>query len=59
MKAGIRNFYLLGHSQGAAINFLVTAHLRHLQKTGRIPADVRFKSYRSAAPKPGNLYFAY
>lgn len=59
VKAGIRQFYLLGHSQGAAINYLLTAHLRHLQKMGRIPADVLFKSYCSAAPKPGNLYFAY
>lgn len=59
IQAGIRNFYLLGHSQGAAINFLLTAHLRQLQKTGRIPADIKFKSYCSAAPKPGNLYFAY
>lgn len=59
IQAGIRHFYLLGHSQGGAINYLLTAHLRRLQQTGRIPADVKFKSYCSAAPKPGNLYFAY
>jgi len=56
---GITQFYLVGHSQGGAINYLLTAHLLRLQKKGRIPAHVKFKTYCSAAPKPGNLYFAY
>lgn len=59
IAAGITQFYLLGHSQGAGINFMLTAHLYDLQKKGRIPANIRFKTYCSAAPKPGNLYFAY
>ncbi len=58
-KAGIKDYLLMGHSQGGAINFLLTAHLYHLQKQGRLPADIRFKTYCSAGPKPGNLYFAY
>lgn len=58
-KAGYRDFILTGHSQGAGITFLLTSHLYHLQRTGRIPQDIRFKTYCSAAPKPGNLYYAY
>lgn len=58
-KAGYRDFILTGHSQGAGITFLLTSHLYHLQRTGRLPKDIRFKTYCSAAPKPGNLYYAY
>ncbi|HEY8398799.1 MAG TPA: lipase family protein, partial [Flavihumibacter sp.] len=57
--AGTRNILIVGHSQGGAIGFLITAHLYSLQKSGRLPADIRFKTYCSAGPKPGNLYFAY
>jgi len=58
-NSGIKNFLLMGHSQGGAINFLLTAYLYSLQRQGRLPDDIRFKAYCSAAPKPGNLYFAY
>jgi hypothetical protein len=58
-KAGIKDIYLIGHSQGGAITFLMTAYLYNLQKQGVIPADLRFKTYCSAGPKPGNLFFAY
>lgn len=58
-RQGIKNFYINGHSQGGAISYLMTAYLYHLQADGRLPADIRFKTYASAAPKPGNLYFAY
>lgn len=54
-----KDFLIFGHSQGAGIAFFVTAQLRHLQKTGKIPDDIQFKTYCSAAPKPGNLFFAY
>ena len=57
--SGMKQFYLVGHSQGGAINYMLTAYLYDLRKKGRIPADVKFKTYCSAAPKPGNLYFAY
>lgn len=57
--SGTRNFVIMGHSQGGAIAFLLTAHLRNLQTTGRIGKDIQFKTYCSAGPKPGNLYFAY
>lgn len=58
-KTGQKNFIITGHSQGGAISFLLTAYLNNLIKTGRIPGDIQFKTYCSAAPKPGNLYFAY
>ncbi|MCD6659378.1 MAG: lipase family protein [Lentimicrobium sp.] len=58
-KAGYRDFIITGHSQGGAISFLITSWVRHLQKDGKIPQDIVFKTYSSAAPKPGNLYYAY
>jgi heat shock protein HslJ len=58
-KSGIKDFIVLGHSQGGAISYLLTAYLYHLQKQGSLPADLRLKTYCSAASKPGNLYFAY
>jgi hypothetical protein len=58
-KSGIKDFLLIGHSQGGAINYLLTAYLYSLQKEKKLPADIRFKTYCSAAPKPGNLFFAY
>ncbi|EON79209.1 hypothetical protein ADIS_0318 [Lunatimonas lonarensis] len=58
-KNGINDFLIVGHSQGGGIAYLLTAHLRSLQAAGKLPGDIRFKTYCSAAPKPGNLYFAY
>jgi len=58
-KAGIRQFMITGHSQGGVLSYLLTAYFYHLQRNGNLPADIRFKTYCSAAPKPGNLYFAY
>lgn len=58
-QRGVRDFILTGHSQGGAICFMLTAYLENLRLDGKLPADIRFKSYCSAGPKPGNLYFAY
>ena len=58
-RKGLKNMIITGHSQGGAIAFLLTAHLYSLQRQGKLPADIRFKTYCSAGPKPGNLYFAY
>ncbi|MCX6218278.1 META domain-containing protein [Spirosoma sp.] len=58
-RSGIKDMLIMGHSQGGGIAFLLTAYLKNLQKQGKIPADIRFKTYCSAGPKPGNLYFAY
>lgn len=58
-KLGIKNFIIAGHSQGGAITFLLTSHLESLKASGRLSNDLRFKTYSSAAPKVGNLYYAY
>ncbi len=58
-KAGIKDFILTGHSQGGGITFILTAYLHNLQSGGKLPADIHFKTYCSAGPKPGNLDFAY
>jgi hypothetical protein len=58
-KRGYKNFIIMGHSQGGAIAYLLRSYLGGLQEQGLIPADVVFKTYCSAPPKPGNLYYAY
>lgn len=58
-KQGYRNYIITGHSQGGAIAFLLTSHLYYLQSQNVIPNDITFKTYCSAAPKPGNMAFAY
>lgn len=58
-RSGSKDFLIVGHSQGGAIAYLLTAHLYGLQRKKILPDDIRFKTYCSAAPKPGNLYFAY
>lgn len=50
--------YLVGHSQGGAITYLLSSHLHYLQKQGKVDSRFRFKTVTSAAPKPGNLYYA-
>ena len=57
--SGYKDLYIMGHSQGGVISYLLTALLLNEQKKGGIPDEIRFKTYCSAAPKPGNLYFAY
>lgn len=56
--AGCRDVTIIGHSQGGAIAYLLMALLRQKQESGQYPG-MRFKTYASAGPKPGNLYFAY
>lgn len=58
-RAGVKDIVIMGHSQGGAIAYLLTAYLYRLQDNGKLPADIRFKTYCSAGPKPGNLYFSY
>lgn len=58
-KAGIKEFIITGHSQGGGIVFLLNAYLENLKASGQLPKDIRFKTYCSAGPKPGNLFFAY
>ncbi|OLY91593.1 Heat shock protein HslJ [Cnuella takakiae] len=58
-RAGTRNLLIVGHSQGGAIAYLLTAYLLQLQQLRQLPAYLRVKTYCSAAPKPGNTQFAY
>jgi hypothetical protein len=55
-QEGIKDVIIMGHSQGGAIAYLLTAYLYELQNEGRLARDIRFKTYCSAGPKPGNLY---
>lgn len=53
---GTREFYIMGHSQGGAIAFLTRSYLEYCED---LPKDIVYKTYCSAAPKPGNQYYAY
>ena len=56
---GVKQIIVEGHSQGGAIAFLLSSYLHYQIADGRLPADLVIKTYCSAAPKPGNLYYAY
>jgi predicted DNA binding CopG/RHH family protein len=58
-KLGIKNFIITGHSQGGAICFLLTSHILQMKREGKLAQNLQFKTYCSAAPKPGNQYYAY
>lgn len=57
--AGVKNFVILGHSQGGAIGYYLTSQFLHMKNKSEIPVDVQFKSIFFAAPKPGNTQYAY
>jgi len=55
---GIRQVIITGHSQGGVISYLLAAYLHY--STDPVIADsLQYLVYASAAPRPGNLYFAY
>ena len=56
---GVKEFLIIGHSQGAAIAFLLRSYLFYKVQNKTLPANLVFKTYCSAAPKPGNVYYAY
>jgi len=56
-EKGVKDFIIIGHSQGGAIAFLLRSYLYYLETP--LARDITIKSYCSAAPKPGNLYYAY
>lgn len=56
---GVKQITIMGHSQGGAIAYLLRSYIFYQTKAGKIPADIIWKTYCSAAPKPGNLYYAY
>jgi len=55
----VKEFLLFGHSQGGAITLLLRSYLHYEMQKGRLPKDLVFKTYCSAAPKVGNMYYAY
>jgi hypothetical protein len=56
-QQGVRAIIVSGHSQGGALSFLCTSYLYyHYLAKG---FNIQFKTYASAAPKPGNQYYAY
>lgn len=59
VAAGCRDLLIVGHSQGGAIAYLLASHLLSKRSKGALASDMRIKTYCSAAPKPGNLYYAY
>ncbi len=56
---GVRQILIEGHSQGGALAFLLTSYIRYQMADGKLPKDLVIKTYCSAGPKPGNLYYAY
>ena len=56
---GVKQIIVEGHSQGGSLSFLLSAYLHCQVADGKLPADLIIKTYCSAAPKTGNLYFAY
>ncbi len=56
---GVKQVIIEGHSQGAALAFLLRSYLYYQMQERLLPADLTIKTYCSAAPKPGNLYYAY
>lgn len=50
---------IIGHSQGGAIAYLLRSYLFYEAEKGNLPKTLSIKTYCSAAPKPGNLYYAY
>ena len=55
---GVKQFIIIGHSQGGAIAFLLRSYLQYLDER-TLPKDIVFKTYCSAPPKPGNLFYSY
>lgn len=59
LAMGYHELLIVGHSQGGAIAYLLSSVLKQLQLEDPKYAKLVFKTYASAAPKPGNLYYAY
>ena len=55
---GIKEYIFIGHSQGAALTFLMRSYLEYAPEN-MVPKNLIYKVYSSAAPKPGNLFYSY
>ncbi len=58
-KLGVNRAFIFGHSQGGGIAFLLRSYLEYIKDSEPLLNHFKYKTYCSAAPKPGNLYFAY
>lgn len=58
-QKGIKDFVIVGHSQGGALCFLLRSWLYYQAQAGSLPNDIVYKTYCSAAPKPGNMQYVY
>jgi len=56
-KNGIKDFIIIGHSQGGALSILLRSYLEYLPNS--LPNDIIIKTYASASPKVGNLFYSY
>lgn len=59
IQQGYHDIIVSGHSQGGALAYMCGADLRIKQQKQIINPNVNIKVLCGAAPKPGNLYFAY
>lgn len=57
-QKGYRKFMFCGHSQGGALCYYLSAWLMQLRKDKVYPG-IQVKTYASASPKMGNIYFVY
>ena len=55
-QQGIYEYIIFGHSQGGAICFLMRSYFEYAEG---LTKGLVFKTYASAAPKPGNQEYAY
>lgn len=58
-QKGVKEFIIVGHSQGGALCFLLRSWLHYQAQAGSLPNDIVYKTYCSAAPKPGNMQYVY
>lgn len=58
-QKGVKEFIIVGHSQGGALSFLLRSWLHYQARAGSLPGDIVYKTYSSAAPKPGNMQYVY
>lgn len=58
-QKGVKEYIITGHSQGAGIAYLLRSYIFYRTQQGALPSDITYKTYCSAAPKPGNLFYAY
>lgn len=58
-EQGVREWIITGHSQGGALSFLLRSWIHYQTLGGALPKEIVYKTYCSAAPKPGNMQYVY